>query len=68
MKRVLFLVLAMLVSTTAFAMDDTRLAGENKIQSRINSVGTKILNANKLEKRVTFVYDEEGKKSLLKAD
>ena len=34
---------------------------ENKIQSRINTVGAKILNSNKLEERVTFVYDEKGK-------
>ena len=41
---------------------------QNSIQKRINNVGTKILNSNKLEKRVTFVYDENGKKSLLKED
>ena len=68
MKRVLFLVLTIMLSSQVFAMDEIKLAEENKIQSRINNIGTKILNSNKFEKRVIFAYDEEGKKSLLKAD
>ena len=40
----------------------------NSIHSRINKTGTKILNSNKIEKRVTFTYDENGKKNILKAD
>lgn len=68
MKKVLFILLLMLISSSVFAMDESKLIENNTIQSRINNIGTKILNSNKLEKRVTFVYDEEGKKSLLKAD
>ena len=48
--------------------NDAVLEEENLIQTRINTIGTKILNANKIEKRVTFVYDENGKKRLLKAN
>lgn len=55
-------------SSSVFAVDDSNLLKENAIQTRINNVGTKILNSNKLEKRVTFVYDETGKKKLLNAD
>lgn len=67
-KRFLFLVLTLLFSRNAFAIDNSQLVEENNIQTRINNIGTKVLNSNKFEKRVTFVYDEQGKKSLLKAD
>ena len=54
--------------SVVFAVDDKDLIEQNSIQTRINNVGTKILNSKKLEKRVTFAYDENGKKSLLKED
>lgn len=47
---------------------ESKLVEENTIQTRINTVGTKLLNANKIEDRVTFIYDEKGKQSILKAD
>lgn len=68
MKKTLVLLVVMLFSTSVFASFDEKLLKENEIQTRINNVGVKILNSNKLEGRVTFVYDENGKKSLLKAD
>ena len=40
----------------------------NSIQTRINSVAFDILNRNKIEKRIVFVYDEDGKKNLLTSD
>ena len=40
----------------------------NSIQTRINSVAFDILNRNKIEKRIVFVYDEDAKKSLLTSD
>ena len=67
MKKFLVLLFLILFSPV-FASQDDDLIRENQIQARINNVGEKILNANKFEKRVTFVYDEEGKKSLLKVD
>ena len=68
MRKILVLFLIFFVSQSAYSLDDAELAQQNSIQTRINTVGTKILNSNKLEKRVTFVYDEKGKKSLLKED
>lgn len=68
MKKTLVLLVVMLFSASVFASFDEKLLKENEIQTRINNVGVKILNSNKLEGRVTFVYDENGKKSLLKAD
>ena len=68
MKKLLVFINLFLVFSPAFAMDESKLVEENKIQTRINTIGTKILNSNRLEKRVIFIYDENGKKSLLKED
>lgn len=68
MQKILLLALALIFSSATFASNDLDLVRENQIQVRINHVGTKILNANKFEQRVTFVYNECGKKQLLKAD
>lgn len=62
-KIILFTVLSLLFP--AFAADDSELIRQNSIQSRIDKVGTDILNANKIEERVVFVYNEEGKSNLL---
>ena len=40
----------------------------NSMQKHINSVGFKILNSNKIEKRIVFVYNSEDKKNLLISD
>lgn len=68
MRKFILSIIVMLVANAVFAIDDSQLIKENEIQSRINNVGMKLLNSNKFEKRVSFVYDENGKKSLLKAD
>ncbi len=68
MKKIVLLILSLCFSSMVFAVEDKTLIEENSIQTRINNIGTKILNSNKLEKRITFVYDEYGKKSLLKED
>ena len=68
MKKFLWIALLLIYSSAVFAVDDVVLSEQNTIQSRINNVGTKILNSNKLEKRVLFVYDECGKKSILRED
>ena len=68
MQKILLLALALIFSSATFAMNDNILIKENQIQSRINHVGAKILNANKFEQRVTFVYSEYGKRQLLKVD
>lgn len=66
MKNVFVLLVAMMFSFCACLANDSILAKQNSIQSRINKVGTKILNANKIQKRVVFVYDKEAKEGLLK--
>ena len=68
MKKILSILILSLLFLPAFALDEEILVKENNIQSRINKIGVKILNSNQLEKRVNFVYDENGKKNLLKED
>lgn len=68
MKKILLSLLMLSFSMAVYAIGDEQLATENKIQARINNVGTQILNSNQFEQRVIFAYDAEGKKSLLKAD
>lgn len=41
---------------------------EQQIQNRVDNVGIKLLNANKIQKRVIFVYSEEDKQGLLDLD
>ncbi len=48
-------------------LTDAQLAAQQTIQKEINAAGVKILNANKIDKRVIFVYNESEKKSLLSA-
>ncbi len=68
MKRVILSFLMLSLSLSAYAINEEQLEAENKIQARINNIGTQILNSNQFEQRVIFAYDAEGKKSLLKED
>lgn len=56
----------LLCTAKTFAIQDSVLIKEQSIQNQINNLGTKILNANKIDKRIIFVYDKNEKKSLLK--
>ena len=67
-KWAIFILFSLMFATSVFASEEVYLIKENKIQTRINNVGTKILNSNKVENRVVFSYDEDGKKNLLKID
>lgn len=44
------------------------LVARQTVQKSINNCGYKILNANKIQKRIIFVYDSAEKKALLKND
>lgn len=67
MKRVLFVLFTLLLTSTVHASEESVILEHSSINKRINNVGAKILNANKLEKRVVFVYSEEEKATLLKS-
>ena len=46
MKKILLSLLMLSFSMAVYAIGDEQLATENKIQARINNVGTQILNSN----------------------
>ena len=66
MKRFLLFFIVMLTSSCVLASDDATLAETSAIEARINSIGVKILNANKIDKRVVFVYSKKDRSKLLK--
>lgn len=67
MKNFVIMLVLLLVCSPAFA-DTSGLAVENSIQSRIDDVGTKLLNFNKIPKRIVFAYTTKEKKALLSLD
>ncbi len=68
MKKILFLFIAAIISAVnVLAVEDSVIEREQGIQNRINETAFKILNANKIDKRIIFVYDKSEKKSLLKS-
>jgi len=63
---ILFSVLV-LMAGKGFAIEQSEIIKEQTIQEKINEVGLKVLNANKIDKRIIFVYDKAEKKSILKS-
>lgn len=69
MKKYIITFLSLLLLTSAsFAVSDEEIIKEQTIQNRINEIGTEILNSNKIDGRIIFVYDKDAKDSLLKMD
>ena len=69
MKKILLLVLMLMItSISCFAKEevDVDLEKNTSIQKRINEVGFRILNANKLDHHITFFYHNED--VLIKGD
>lgn len=67
-KKIIIIICLLSFSIPAFAVTDEELIQEQTIQNRIDNIGAKILNANKIPDRVIFVYNKEEKKSKLKMD
>lgn len=69
MKKIILLFCALLFFTPAFAINEnSSLADENAIQTRIDRVGVNLLNSNKIQKRIVFTYDKKEKKKALSLD
>lgn len=69
MKKIIITVMLMLLSSVSvLAITDDEIIQEQSIQARVNRVGTQILNANKIQGRIIFVYDKTAKESLIKMD
>lgn len=58
MKKILLFLFVFLLSPVVFA-------DEQSIQAHIDKIGTNILNSNKIEKRIVFVYDSTHKENVL---
>ena len=63
----LLLVLSIIILSTQIQTNacEQQLEKENVIQTRIDSVGTTLLNTNKIPRRIVFVYNKKDKKALL---
>ena len=57
MKKIFYLFFLFLIACSVHA----GLAENNAIQQRIDNVGTRILNFNRIPKRIIFTYDEDSK-------
>lgn len=68
LKRFFLIIAAFLLSLPAYAVTDDVVAAENAIQSKIDRIGTSLLNYNKITGRVVFVYDKKEKQNLLSVD
>ena len=45
---------------------ENNLIQDNKIQTKINDIGTNLLNSNKINKRIVFTYDANTKNKIVK--
>ena len=68
MFKYFLIIFIFLIAMPTFAFDENQLQKEWNIQTKIDDIGAKLLNANKIDKRIVFAYNKEEKKSLLKID
>lgn len=72
MKKILLIMgLMSLLASVSFAAEApifNELATNITIQNKVNSVAFKILNANKIDKRMIFTYSEKEQKNLMLSD
>lgn len=68
LKRFLLIMIAVVLPFPAYAVSADVIAAENEIQSKIDRIGTSLLNYNKITGRVVFVYDKKEKRNLLSVD
>ncbi len=66
MKKIVLLLSFIFLVPPVFGYD--KLVKENLIQTRIDNIGTEILNKNKIMKRIVFTYNSEEKKKTLSAN
>lgn len=67
-KVIAALFLVSFLTLSGFGAEGSDLSTQNSIQSRIDSVGTQLLNCNKITKRVVFTYNTKEKKKALTTD
>ena len=70
-KKLLLFGFVMVFPLASFAIEDIKaedIQKESAVQKRLNDVGVSILNSNKIDGRVVFVYDKTEVKEKLKLD
>lgn len=65
MNKFLVSLLLLIISNCAYA-NENELLTHKTIQNQVDDCGTKILNANKIQEKIIFVYDAESKENALK--
>lgn len=68
LKRFIIFTSMCFIIMPAFGFDESVLEKENSIQTRIDSVGTNLLNCNKIPRRIVFIYGMAEKKKMLSTD
>ena len=68
MKKLILTLALFLCTTPVFATTSSNIVKETEIQTRIDSVAVKLLNHNKVTKRIIFTYDKRTKKKALSTD
>jgi len=63
MRKIIYTIFLVLFCTLSA---NANLATENEIQTRIDTIGTNILNSNKIQSRVIFTYNKKTGKAILK--
>ena len=66
-KIAVSIIAGLCLSLSAFA-SEAEMQKENSIQTRIDTIGVNLLNSNKIDKRIVFVYDKNAKKKFLAED
>lgn len=61
MKKVVLILLAVFVFTTSAFANEAEVIKVQSLQARIDNIGYKILNSNKIERRVVFYYSKKKK-------
>lgn len=67
-KKLLLGLAILIIATQTQILACEQLEKENNIQTRIDSIGTNLLNTNKIPRRIIFTYNKKEKKAFLSTD
>lgn len=67
-KKLLLGLAILIIATQTQILACEQLEKENNIQTRIDSIGTNLLNTNRIPRRIIFTYNKKEKKAFLSTD
>ena len=62
LKKILIILTILLFTSSVYAVTEEEMIQEITIQNQISNIGMKILNSNKIDKRIVFTYSKDDKK------